>query len=238
VRRAAAAVALALLTAGCAEEQRSEPTAELRPWRISKDVFIPRVEEPPPAPKPAPEPVEDPLPEDAGDDAVSPGAPTDTEIREQLRELYGGSGGSDPAAARAIALSGGLATAPPDAPQRVQRIVAAANHVAKLPYVYGGGHGGGPEGLFVDTAYDCSGSISFALASAGLLDTPMASTGFMTWGKPGQGKWVTIYANEGHAFMTVGGARFDTVGLRGSGSRWQPAFRSVSGFTARHPPGL
>src|SRR5206468_3121280 len=110
--------------------------------------------------------------------------------------------------------------------------VAAANQVARLPYVYGGGHGrGGAEGLWVDSAYDCSGSVSFALANAGYLDSPLDSTGLAHFGKPGRGKWVTIYANAGHAFMVVGGARFDTVGLRQSGSRWQPAYRSISGFT-------
>jgi hypothetical protein len=237
--RRAALLSLIALVAGCAEE-REDPAPQLRAWKISKQPFIPRVEAPPPAPEPKPKPAAGAGGSESqvADDAVSEGAPSDAEIRAQLRELYGASGGPDPAAARAIALSGGKAAAPPDAPQRVQRLVAAANHVAKLPYVYGGGHGGGPEGLFVDSAYDCSGSISFALASAGLLESPMASTGFMSWGKPGRGKWITIYANEGHAFMTVGGARFDTVGLRQSGSRWQPAFRSVSGFTARHPPGL
>jgi cell wall-associated NlpC family hydrolase len=138
---------------------------------------------------------------------------------------------------RSVALGDGLAVAPPDAPPAVQRIVAAANQVAKLPYVYGGGHGRA-EGLFTDTAYDCSGSISFALANAGLIDSPMTSGQFMRWGRPGQGQWVTVYANAGHAFMVVGGARFDTVGLRQTGSRWQQPQRSMSGFTAVHPPGL
>ena len=127
--------------------------------------------------------------------------------------------------------------APPDAPAAVQRVVAAANQVARLPYVYGGGHGG-PEGLFVDSAYDCSGSISFALANAGLMDRPMTSGEMMRWGSAGPGRWVTIYANAGHAFMVVGGARFDTVGLRETGSRWQQPPRSIRGFVARHPPGL
>ena len=140
-------------------------------------------------------------------------------------------------ATRSVLLQGGEATAPPDAPPQVQAIVEAANKVARLPYVYGGGHGGG-EGLFVDSAYDCSGSVSFALANAGLIDRPMTSGELARWGRPGQGRWVTIYANAGHAFMVVGGARFDTVGLRQTGSRWQRPFRSISGFTAVHPPGL
>jgi len=241
VRRIAALAALAMTLAGCAEERRDAPAHRLHAWTFPKRQFIPRV---PKAPHPRrtaraarkAAPAQAPL---TADDSVSAGAPSDAEVRAELRQVYGEGGGGDPAAARTVALSGGLATAPPDAPQRVQRLVAAANQVARLPYIYGGGHGrGGGEGLWVDSAYDCSGSVSFALASAGFLDSPMDSTALARFGKPGPGKWVTIYANAGHAFMEVGGARFDTVGLRQSGSRWQPAYRSVSGFTARHPPGL
>ena len=232
---------------GCAS-RADRPAERLRAWSFPRAPLIPHI---PPAPKPherrhrahrpaaaAPIAV---APASAASAAggVSPGAPSDAEVRAQLRELYGQAGGADPADARSVALSDGLASAPPDAPERLQRIVAAANQVARLPYVYGGGHGrGGPEGLWVDSAYDCSGSVSFALANAGYLDSPLDSTGLAHFGKPGRGKWVTIYANAGHAFMVVGGARFDTVGLRQSGSRWQPAYRSISGFTARHPPGL
>jgi cell wall-associated NlpC family hydrolase len=166
---------------------------------------------------------------------VAPGAPSDAQIKAELAELYGR--GADVVNTRSVLLQSGDATAPPDAPPEVQAIVEAANKVARLPYVYGGGHGGG-EGLFVDSAYDCSGSVSFALANAGLIDRPMTSGELARWGEPGQGQWVTIYANAGHAFMVVGGARFDTVGLRQTGSRWQRPFRSISGFTAVHPPGL
>jgi hypothetical protein len=127
---------------------------------------------------------------------------------------------------------------PPTAPQKVSEIISAGNQVARNPYVYGGGHGGGPEGLFVDTAYDCSGSVSFALAAAGLIKSPMDSTSLANWGKPGPGKWVTIYANATHAWMIVAGLRFDTVGRAINGTRWQAASRSVGGFTVRHPAGL
>jgi cell wall-associated NlpC family hydrolase len=240
VRRIAALAVLALLAlTGCAEE-RQAPVHRLNAWEFPREQFIPRVPATPQPRKATREATPPPAPKAsvaAADDAVSEGAPTDAEIRAQLRELYGDAAGTDPAAARTVALSRGLATVPPDAPEAVQRMVAAANQVARLPYVYGGGHGGG-EGLWVDSAYDCSGSVSFALANAGLLKSPLDSTGLARFGKPGRGKWVTIYANAGHAFMVVGGARFDTVGLRQSGSRWQPAFRSISGFTARHPPGL
>ena len=111
--------------------------------------------------------------------------------------------------------------------------MAAANAIAGLPYLYGGGHGG-----FKDTAYDCSGSISYALAAAGLVTSPMASGPFMSWGEAGPGKWITIYANPGHMFMVVGGWRFDTTALRGGGTRWTQTMRPTGGFVARHPPGL
>ncbi len=93
--------------------------------------------------------------------------------------------------------------------------------------------------LWDDEGYDCSGSVSFALAGAGLLESPLNSTGFMGWGEEGEGKWVTIYANDGHAFMVVAGLRFDTSG-RGAnqGTRWQANLRDTSRFQAVHPPGL
>ena len=211
----------------------------LHSWSIPRSAFIPKVAAPKPAPRARPQAAASvPAPSHGQTVQVAPGAPSDAEVRAELRQLYGSSAGSDPAKARTVALSSGMATAPPDAPQKVQDIVAAANQVARLPYVYGGGHGGGSEGVWVDSAYDCSGSVSFALANAGLLKSPEASGALEHFGKPGPGKWVTIYANAGHAFMEVGGARFDTVGLKQSGSRWQPAYRSVSGFTVRHPPGL
>ena len=114
----------------------------------------------------------------------------------------------------------------------VGRIVAAANEIATTPYVYGGGHGGNAGG------YDCSGSISYALAAAGLLSSPLDSTGYMSWGEAGPGKRITVYANPGHAFMVVDGRRFDTSALSGGGTRWSNGMRSTAGFVARHPPGL
>ena len=116
-------------------------------------------------------------------------------------------------------------------------IINAANSVARKPYVYGGGHGRLADETFVDTAYDCSGSVSFALA-AGLIDSPMDSSALARFGRPGRGHWVTIYANAGHAFMTVAGLRFDTSGRDAGGSRWQARSRTAAGFTVRHPPGL
>jgi hypothetical protein len=164
------------------------------------------------------------------------GAPSDAEVQRQLDEAFGTRGGH---AIDAAGLSaGGLATIPPAAPSRVAAIINAANSVAHKPYVYGGGHGRLADETFVDSAYDCSGSVSFALAAAGLADSPMDSSTLARYGKPGRGRWVTIYANAGHAFMTVAGLRFDTSGRDARGSRWQAQPRTVAGFTVRHPPGL
>lgn len=127
---------------------------------------------------------------------------------------------------------GGQAQPPAGAPAAVGLVMAAANAIAGLPYLYGGGHAG-----FKDTAYDCSGSISYALAAAGLVTSPMSSGPFMSWGEPGPGKWITIYSNPGHMFMVIGGWRFDTSALRG-GTRWTQQMRPTGGFVARHPPGL
>jgi cell wall-associated NlpC family hydrolase len=118
-------------------------------------------------------------------------------------------------------------------PATVRRIVAAANRIAHLPYKYGGGHG-----QWNDSGYDCSGSVSYALHGAGLLDSALTSGDFMSWGAPGKGRWVTIYANPGHVYMIVNGRRFDTTGRDESGSRWQSRSRSSAGYTVRHPPGL
>jgi hypothetical protein len=164
------------------------------------------------------------------------GAPSDAQVARDLERAFG----TDAArAVDAASLTGaGLATVPPTAPARVADIISAANQVASKPYVYGGGHGRVAGETFVDTAYDCSGSVSFALAAAGFVDRPMDSTALARFGRPGRGRWVTIYANAGHAFMTVAGLRFDTSGRAAGGSRWQATSRSVSGFTVRHPPGL
>ena len=118
-------------------------------------------------------------------------------------------------------------------PEQVRRIIAAANRIAGKPYKYGGGHGN-----WNDSGYDCSGSVSYALHGAGLLDSALTSGDFMSWGAAGKGRWVTIYANPGHVYMVVNGRRFDTTGRDESGSRWQSRSRSSAGYTVRHPPGL
>jgi peptidoglycan hydrolase-like protein with peptidoglycan-binding domain len=116
---------------------------------------------------------------------------------------------------------------------RIHRLISAANRIATAPYRYGGGHG-----TYHDSGYDCSGSISYALHYAGLLRTPLDSSGFMSYGSPGRGRHITIYANAGHAYMVVDGRRFDTSAIRETGSRWTSTHRSSSAYVVRHPPGL
>jgi peptidoglycan hydrolase CwlO-like protein len=129
--------------------------------------------------------------------------------------------------------TGGMVQAPPGAPLAVQQVIAAGNAIATLPYIWGGGHGS-----FQAAGYDCSGSVSYALAAAGLLSAPLTSTGFMSWGLPGPGKWITVYATDGHAWMEVAGWRFDTVALAETGTRWARGGGEFAGFVERHPPGL
>jgi cell wall-associated NlpC family hydrolase len=128
---------------------------------------------------------------------------------------------------------GGMAQAPANAPAAVKQVIAAGNAIAGLPYLYGGGHGS-----FHANAYDCSGSVSYALAAAGLVSSPLDSTAFESWGESGPGRWITVYANAGHAFMVVAGWRFDTVALSADGTRWTRTMTSTAGFVARHPAGL
>ncbi|HET6448168.1 MAG TPA: hypothetical protein VFG31_03590 [Conexibacter sp.] len=151
----------------------------------------------------------------------------DAEIRREL------AASGIPSGDTAALTSDGLAVAPLAAPGVVQAVIQAGNQIARLPYRYGGGHA-----TWVDTAYDCSASISFAFAAAGLVSTPMVSGDLARWGDPGPGRWITVYANGGHTFMFVAGLRFDTSGLSATGSRWQASVRPTAGFAVRHPPGL
>jgi len=133
---------------------------------------------------------------------------------------------------KAILNADGTATAPASAPPEVQAIIAAGNEIASKPYRYGGGH----TLKWKDSGYDCSGSVSYALHGADLLDAPMPSGNFETWGDSGPGQWVTIYARGDHMYMIVAGLRFDTSGAKPS--RWQDSSRSSKGFVVRHPAGL
>ena len=245
VRRALAPAplvfALTVITAaGCGGEQQPRPLAA---FRVEPPYIPPRppAASPPRAPNDGGHARRDPSGRATEQAADETHAPSDAQVAAELREGFGkGNRATAGEITNAASLTGrGLATVPPGAPGKLAAIIRAGNQVATRPYRYGGGHGGGdPEGLFVDSAYDCSGSISYALASARLITTPMDSGSFARWGKPGPGKYVSIYANGGHAFMLVAGLRFDTSGQREGGSRWQSATRSTAGFTVRHPPGL
>jgi cell wall-associated NlpC family hydrolase len=129
--------------------------------------------------------------------------------------------------------TGGMVKPPAGAPAAVAQVIAAGNAIATLPYIWGGGHGS-----FHASGYDCSGSVSYAMAAAGLLASPMVSGDFESYGDPGPGRWITIYANAGHVWMQVAGWRFDTVALSYGGTRWAQGGGEFSGFVVRHPPGL
>ena len=131
-------------------------------------------------------------------------------------------------------LDTGLAVPPADAPYQIKVLIWSTNRLIGLPYRYGGGHVS-----FSARAYDCSGSVSYALHEAGLLGWPLDSSALMGWGSKGPGAWITVYTNHGHAWMTVAGIRLDTspvndpVGL--PGPRWRPGLEWTHGFAVRHP---
>ena len=131
----------------------------------------------------------------------------------------------------------GQAAAPERAPLMVKRAIWAANQLRSKPYRYGGGHRS-----FSDNAYDCSGTISFALGGAGLIKSPISSSEFRRFGDRGKGKWITIYARNGHTFAVIAGLRLDTTpyvtGREVWKPAWQPTPRMPIGFEARHPVGL
>jgi len=134
-------------------------------------------------------------------------------------------------------LRGNQAAAPEKAPLAVKRAIWAANQLRDKPYRYGGGHRS-----FLDNGYDCSGTVSYMLGGAGLIKSPMSSNEFRNFGESGPGKWITVYARNGHTFAMVAGLRLDTTPYKSYNDRWAPRWQSTvrwpSGFTARHPAGL
>ncbi|MGI9244949.1 MAG: peptidoglycan endopeptidase, partial [Verrucomicrobiales bacterium] len=79
------------------------------------------------------------------------------------------------------------------------------------------------------------------LIQSGLLKSPMTSKGFRDYGRPGPGKWITIWASKDHSFITVGGLRLDTGWLsKGDerGPRWKASSRPTRRYVLRHPRGL
>ena len=229
---------LALVLGGCsdsgsnsgdpepASEEAAAPAPKSRPKVVQA---LPPGAEAPSGPPETPDVAE---PEVLPENEEKPArvAATDADLLDELDEF------ARTAAHRgsvSVLQADGTASPPIEAPTAVQEVVHAGNLISKTPYKWGGGHG-----RWLDDGYDCSGSVSFALFAGGLLGSPLTSGGFMSWGEPGPGKWITIYTNPGHVFMVVAGLRFDTSGRERSGSRWQPEMRSAGGYTVRHPPGL
>jgi cell wall-associated NlpC family hydrolase len=178
----------------------------------------------------------------AAEAAVAPGAASDSEIRKELGEEEKAKAQEQAAQRRVLTpVAGGFSVGgngtipiPTNVPEAVQRVVAGGNAIADFPYIWGGGHAS-----FVANGYDCSGSVSYALAAGGLLNAPLVSGDLANWGEPGPGRWITIYANAGHTFMDVDGVWFDTAGRSGPyASRWLVSQPSLEGYAVRHPPGL
>ena len=139
-------------------------------------------------------------------------------------------------------LVNGRLIAPVSAPTRVARAIEAANRIVEKPYRYGGGHQLYRKGR-LDSGYDCSGAVSYALYGGRFLRSPLPSGALMDWAEEGPGQWITVYAHGGHAYVVIAGYRFDTS-MRdpdapgpGSGPRWSRTLRTSSAFVARHPSG-
>jgi cell wall-associated NlpC family hydrolase len=181
-------------------------------------------------------------PAKAGEAVVAAGAPSDAEVKAELQQMQAVEKSAKQARhAKLTPVPGGESIGgngtipiPTDVPEAVQKVVAGANEIADFPYVFGGGHAS-----FVDNAYDCSGSVSYALAAGGLLSVPETSGELESWGAPGPGKYITVYANAGHTYMYVDGILYDTAGRSGVyASRWLVTPTDNSGYVVRHYPGL
>ncbi|MGN6816278.1 MAG: hypothetical protein ACTHK3_09365 [Solirubrobacterales bacterium] len=132
-------------------------------------------------------------------------------------------------------LVNGRAIPPVNAPPVVKKVIAAANKIRTKPYIWGGGHA-----RWWDRGYDCSGSVSFALHGGNLISSPEPSGSLESWGSPGAGRWITVYANGGHAYAVIAGLRWDTAGnTSGTGPRWHKSLGAAASgpFIARHPAG-
>ena len=149
----------------------------------------------------------------------------------------GSSGGINPGG-RACAptskarLVRGKAVAPTNAPARVKAVIAAANRIRTKPYIWGGGHG-----RWEDNGYDCSGSVSYALHGGNFLSSPLPSGPLESWGHRGHGRWISVFANSGHAYAVIAGLRWDTSMTPGDGPGWSKQMRSSAGYVVRHPSG-
>lgn len=178
----------------------------------------------------------------AGEAVVAAGAPSDAEVKAELQQMQAVEKSAKKAQHTSLtpvpggeSIGGnGTIPIPPNVPEAVQKVVAGANEIADFPYVFGGGHAS-----FIDNAYDCSGSVSYALAAGGLIGRPETSGELESWGVPGPGRYITVFANAGHTYMYVDGILFDTAGRSGVyASRWLVTGVDNSGFVERHWPGL
>ncbi len=178
----------------------------------------------------------------AGELQPAQGAASDAQIRKYLGEEQRAEAQARAARQRVLTpTAGGFSVGgngtipiPSGIPEAVQRVIAGGNAIADFPYIWGGGHAS-----FIANGYDCSGSVSYALAAGGLLGSPLVSGDLATWGEAGPGRWITIYANAGHTFMDVDGMWFDTAGRSGPyASRWLVSQPSLGGYAVRHPQGL
>jgi cell wall-associated NlpC family hydrolase len=181
-------------------------------------------------------------PAKAGETIVAAGAPSDEEVRHELQQMAAVQRSANSASKLKLTpVPGGESVGgngtipiPTNVPEAIQKVVAGANAIADFPYVFGGGHAS-----FIDNAYDCSGSVSYALAAGGLLSAPETSGELESWGAPGPGKYITVFANAGHTYMYVDGILYDTAGRSGVyASRWQVQPVDNSGYAERHYPGL
>jgi cell wall-associated NlpC family hydrolase len=181
-------------------------------------------------------------PSKASEEVVAAGAPSDAEVKHELAQMQAAEQTAKRAQkAQLTPVAGGESVGgngtipiPTNVPEPIQRVIAGANAIADFPYVFGGGHAS-----FVDNAYDCSGSVSYALAAAGLLSAPETSGELESWGAPGPGRYMTIEAAAGHVYMYVDGVMYNTAGRSGVyASRWQVHGTDNTGFVARHWPGL
>jgi hypothetical protein len=166
----------------------------------------------------------------------APGTPLQQPASNAQIEQQLAASGINPNPNRATLTASGLAIPPANAPAAVVAAIDAGNEIAHLPYIWGGGHG-----RYEDTGYDCSGSLSFIFAAAGLLNGTETSGELESFGAAGPGKWITIYANAGHTFAYIAGLRFDTVALAETGTRWSNRSADegdLPSFAVRHPVGL
>jgi cell wall-associated NlpC family hydrolase len=218
-----------------AEEKppRAQPPYDVLPEEPAEKKLPEPTSKPAPDPKPTPPQHLDPSempPASAGTNGSytpRPAAERETITPRTMAKL------EHRAASGSAVLLSGIALAPPSAPERIKAAISAANTIVGRPYIWGGGHSS-----WYSRGYDCSGAVSYALAGGGFLSVPLDSTQLESWGEPGPGRWLTVYANAGHAYAVIAGLRWDTVGdARGTGPRWHPALAYPEGFVARHPPG-